>query len=258
MDGATRGRDGAREGRASGKLAVGETRFLPISVPLNVKGAGKKEAKITLEATVGGKKLGDAFAFRVYGAPSPLPAAERTVTVYDPAGKTTALLTALGYKVSPWRGAGSSTGLVVIGREAFGKAGGVKPGTFEPFVRGGGRLLILSQTPEYLKKEWGLRVAAHAARRVWPVPSATSKRWFEGVDGEDLRDWNGASSLLTPYPDYTTGDMKDERIVTTGIPYYAFRWGTRGASPACPSRSRTTAVGDPCSSASSTSPTRPC
>jgi beta-galactosidase len=56
-----------------------------------------------------------AFAFRVW----PRAAASRgAVSIFDPEGKTTAMLRALGYTVTPWNGR-SSTRLLVIGRNAL-------------------------------------------------------------------------------------------------------------------------------------------
>lgn len=219
-------------GKFDGNIAVGETRFVPVAVPLKVQSVGKRAATLTMAAKIGDKTHSDTFAFHIFGA-SPIPVAERTITVYDPAGKTSAMLKTLGYTVSPWK-SGVKTGLVVVGREAFTQKASLAPATFEAFVRGGGRLLILSQTPEYLRKQWGLRVAAHAARRVFAVPSDPARQWFAGTDTEALRDWSGASSLLDPYPDYAKGGTEDTKMASTEMPYHGYRWGTRGNVSSAP------------------------
>lgn len=225
------------EARSAGSLAVGETRFLPVVVPLKPNAIAANDAQITLEATIGGKPHRDTSAFRVFGTPSAPPPLERPVTLYDPAGKTGKMLTALGYKVAPWRpGAAkqNALGLVVIGREAFEQPGSLTPGAFESFVRRGGRLLIFSHSSRYLQKQWGLRVSPVAARRVWRIPFATANRWFATTDASDLRDWNGLSTLLTPYPDYVKGGTEDTKLSPAGIPYHGYRWGNRGSVSSVP------------------------
>jgi beta-galactosidase len=70
---------------------------------------------ITLEATIGNNKHTDRFDFRVWPRAA---ASKGSLTVFDPEGKTSAMLRALGYTVSPWNGR-TSNSVLVIGRNAL-------------------------------------------------------------------------------------------------------------------------------------------
>jgi beta-galactosidase len=70
----------------------------------------------------------------------------------------------------------------------------------EAFVQSGGRLLIMSQDPDWIREMSGLRVARPVGRRFWPVPTQSAHPVLAGLDGEDFRDWRGAGTLTDPAP----------------------------------------------------------
>ena len=60
-------------------------------------------------------------------------------------------------------------------------------------------------------------------RRAYPVD--TSHPAVGGLDGEDLRDWMGESTLVEAYPDtIQTG----ARLSPSNMPWYGWHWGNRG------------------------------
>lgn len=71
----------------------------------------------------------------------------------------------------------------------------------------------------------GWRVCPKVARRVFPVSSAARHSPLQALDPEDLRDWNGASTLIEACPeysgDYLRGNERDQ-------PYAGWHWGNRG------------------------------
>jgi beta-galactosidase len=211
------------KGKKRGSLAVGQTLFVPIQFNAPAT-ASKSSGLITLNATIGADKHSDSFEYRVW--PRAV-ASKGTVNVFDPEGKTTAMLRALGYTVSQWNGQ-PSTQLLVIGRNAL-KSGTKLPGDLKGFVQNGGRVLLSGHDPHWLREYMGVRVSYHQSRRVWKVGNNAATN---GLDEVDLRDWRGHSTLLNPRPDYLNtyrGDKDpDIRRSSTQYPYAGWRWGTRG------------------------------
>lgn len=206
-------------GSDKGTLAPAETKLIPISFPApNVAAGAKVEGEIRLKATVGAAKHDDVFAFRTFGAPRPL--ALPAVQLFDPVGKTRAMLTQLGVKTVNWTGRPNG-GLLVVGREALSSRAKL-PGSLLDYVRSGGRLLMFTQSPDFFVDSMGLRVAPVVTRRVFPVSS--SHPVVAGLDEKDLRDWSSRSTLVPEQPPY---DPKT-------IPVYGWRWGNRGAVSSAP------------------------
>jgi beta-galactosidase len=147
--------------------------------------------------------------------PRPSKDSGAAVAVFDPSGRTTKMLAALGYRTVPWNGRATAQ-LVVIGREAL-SSGAKTPGDLAAFVRGGGRLLVMQQKPEWMERMWGFRVSRHVSRRVFPVDAAHPV--VNGLDVRDLRDWAGSSNgrgPRTPIP----GQNEEAP--------YGWHWGNRG------------------------------
>ena len=206
------------KGEKKGSIETAGTLFFPIDVTLPNNISGKTDGEIRLTARVGEIPHSDTFAFRVFANQTKV---KDTLTIFDPVGKTSAMLKQLGYEVVPWNGSQVSS-LLIIGREAF-SSGQNLPGNLETFVRNGGKAIVFSQRREWLKN-MGLRVAEHVSRRAYPVD--TNHPAVGGLDGEDLRDWMGESTLVEAYPDtIQTG----ARLSPANIPWYGWHWGNRGA-----------------------------
>jgi beta-galactosidase len=205
------------KGEKKGSIETAGTLFFPIDVTLPNNISGKTDGEIRLTARVGENPHSDTFAFRVFANQTKV---KDTLTIFDPVGKTSAMLKQLGYEVVPWNGSQVSS-LLVIGREAF-SSGQNLPGNLETFVRNGGKAIVFSQRREWLKN-MGLRVAEHVSRRAYPVD--TTHPAVSGLDGEDLRDWMGESTLVEAYPDtIQTG----ARLSPSNMPWYGWHWGNRG------------------------------
>ncbi|HEY3280734.1 MAG TPA: beta-galactosidase, partial [Armatimonadota bacterium] len=205
------------QGEAAGEVRPGTTTFAPISFTCPVlAGVAKQDASLEMQAELGEVTHKDRLDFRIYKTPDAL---KGTIAVFDPVGLTSPMLKALGLRITAWNGK-PGPGLLVIGREALSK-GHELPGDLRSFVGRGGRVLVMEQDPEWIRRAKGLRVARHAARRVYPV---ASHKGMAGVDSEDLRDWNGESTLL-PRHEETPMEIRNGNPV---YPRWGWHWGNRG------------------------------
>jgi beta-galactosidase len=202
-----------------GALDPSQTLFVPLRfrVP-DLSGKPSAAGTMTLTAQIGAHKHRDSFAFDAFAKP---PRLNQRVRLYDPAGKTRAMLTSLGCAVEDWSGTPSG-GLIVIGREALsGGRGTALPFDLEGTVRAGAQVLICTQNPEWLREQLGLRVASHLARRVFPV--ARDHPVLRGLDASDLADWAGVSTLVPAHPESSL------QSPAWRSPKYGWHWGNRGA-----------------------------
>jgi beta-galactosidase len=197
------------EGAKSGQLQPGEILFLPIDVQLTGDATG--EGSLTLQAKIGETSHQDAFSFRVLAPATP---AIANVQLWDPKGLTRALLEKSGIRTTAWNG-GPSDALLVVGRQAL-SSGQVSPGDLGKFVEAGGRLLVMAQDPDWLRRSLDLRVSRFSSRNVFPIPTAPEP--FASLSPDLLRDWRGESTLVEPRPPY-------EKRVT---PPFGWRWGQNG------------------------------
>ncbi|EGK87987.1 beta-galactosidase [Microcoleus vaginatus PCC 9802] len=206
-----------KKGEQKGRIESAGTLFFPIDVNLPNTISSKADGEIRLTARVGERSHSDTFAFRVFPKQAK---SKDTLTIFDPAGKTSAMLKQLGHPLLPWNGSQVSS-LLIIGREAF-SSGEKLPGSLENFVRNGGKAIVFPQRREWLKNT-GFRVAAHVSRRAYSVDS--NHPAISGLDSEDLRDWVGESTLVEAYPDTSkTGP----NLSPANKPWYGWRWGNRG------------------------------
>ncbi len=207
-------------GQKGGSIETAQTLFFPVEVNLPAKLASEKvEGEILLNARIGTQQHRDRFSFRIFNSP---PSKTRQIAIFDPAGKTTAMLRQLGYAVVPWDGS-QTQNLVAIAREAL-SSGQKLPGNLETFIRNGGRAIAFSQNPEWMRSTLGFRVAPHLSRRVFPVDETHPT--LKGLDELDLRDWRGESTLVAAYPNTLNGGAK---LSSHGSPWYGWHWGNRGA-----------------------------
>ncbi len=205
------------KGEKQGTIDTARTLFFPIALKLPNDISGKADGEISLTAKIGDRTHDDIFAFRAFGTPTKI---QDKLAIFDPVGKTSAMLKQLGYELVAWNGSQVSS-LLIIGREAF-SSGQNLPGNLETFVGNGGKAIVFPQRREWLRDK-GLRVAEHISRRVYPIDS--SHPVVSGLDEADLRDWTGESTLLEAYPDTV---QKPSRLSPANTPWYGWHWGNRG------------------------------
>lgn len=204
-------------GEQQGKLAPAAVRFVPIAFTMpSVRTV--TNGVIRLTARIGATQHEDAFTFRIYPAtrPSGLPA---PVFVWDPEGSTTKLLQEMGVPVRVWKGQADAH-LLVVGRRALEK--GPLPGSLKAVLAKGGRVIILAQSPDWLRDNVGFRVAHHVSRRVFIVPSQMNHPVVQGLDATDLRDWNGKGTLV---PEFWGGVEE----FPGSDPAFGWHWGNQGS-----------------------------
>jgi len=205
------------DGNESGKILPGKILFIPLSFSLPTTDI-KTDGSISLSAKIGESTHDDKFLFRIFPHPRKK---EFTIYSFDPQGKTTAMLEASGCAVRKWDGE-KDAALVFIGREALNDNSAI-PQDFKSYIKEGGRGIIFTQNPDFLRIWFGLRVSRHITRRVFVVDSQQKHPLLTGLDSEDLRDWSGISSLTEAYPSY-----KINKNDMGCCPPYGWHWGNRG------------------------------
>ena len=195
---------------ASGKinlsgLKTGDIVKKPFSFRLPAVGQMEK-GKIELTVRTAGEKetIRDSFAFEVYpekayGIPS------KEVLLFDPDGKSTAMLDKLGVKYKKVNRLDESVRnakYLILGRFSLGK-------TNFPFdrndIRNGLNVLILPQMPAELKA-LGFRVEDRMSRTVFLRDKFNPA--FSGIADETLSLWSGTPDYGKPYGNLTGADTQ--------------------------------------------------
>lgn len=150
------------------------------------------------------------------------------ITLYDPPGRTRALLDALGID---YQELGPNTqappdGLLIVGQSALTVDG---PAPDIAGVRNGLKVLIFEQSAEVLERRFGFRTAEYGLRQVFPrVPDHPA---LKGLNADHLRDWRGESTLVSPRAHRTPDPGYNGAPTTTWcgltVPRL-WRCGTRG------------------------------
>ncbi len=200
-------------------IAVGDKKAVPFTFNLPAaQSVFRKDGQILLTSRVNGKTLADTFNFKVF---SKEPLKPKTLTVFDPEGKTSDMLSSLGYTLEKWDGSHSAPSLI-IGRNAL-LSKSLSGLNLEDYVAKGGKVLLMNQYPDSMEAKKGFRVSPYISRYVFPVNSNHSL--FKNLDENDFRNWTGESTLTEAYPSYTITKGKIRAYET---PYYGYHWGNRG------------------------------
>lgn len=201
-------------GRAEGELAPASNGFAPLSFTLPKQlAASRVSGSLSLTCTIGESRHEDRFTFHAFRAENATPL---SVSLLDPVGDTTALLRTLGVANEAWDGKPSKR-LLVVGRNAF-ASGKADPTALGAVLGAGGRVLLMAQDPDWLRRQFGLRVSRQLTRRAFPV--IADHPALAGLDAEAFRDWAGSSHLIAE----RQADPTVERT-----PPYGWRWGGRHA-----------------------------
>ena len=202
----------------SGRLGVGEIMVLPVTFDLPSVDQ-RRDASIKLHGEIGGSEQRDTLALTLFPTPGREAASDiPTVLIHDPEGGTAAMLERLGARTEAWDGRGEDDGRVlVIGRRALSQ--GALPVDLDAFAQRGGRVVIMGQEPDVLRRA-GFRVARYVSRRAFVVQD--DHPIAAGLDADSLRDWNGAGTLVPETDGIGTGPNEDK-------PPYGWHWGNRGS-----------------------------
>ena len=200
-------------------LPIGEKKSHSFIYQLPVQQAAfKQEGQLILSATINRKICRDTFDIRLF---NPKPVQPKEVFVYDPEGKTTAMLQTLGYTIKSWDGV-AAIPFLIVGRNALFSTYAMHF-NLENFVSNGGKVLVMNQHPDSVAAKKGFRVSPYISRYVFPVDGAHDL--FVGLDEKDFRNWTGESKLTVAYPDYVNGQV---RKGSDDVPYHGWHWGNRG------------------------------
>jgi len=180
------------------EIRTGDQARVPLQVKLPADLApGDYQIKASFKFSTG-ETQEDSFAFQVVPRPEP-PRPVARIALFDPPGQTAKWLNGLGVKFETVDATANLSGIEVllIGKRALTLD---SPAPALKRVRDGLKVVVFEQTAEVLEKRLGFRVEEYGLRQVWPrVPDSPL---LAGLTSEDLRDWRGASTLLSAL-DYT-------------------------------------------------------
>lgn len=220
------GTEPAIAGEAKGELPAGEKTVLPVEFPAPEVSA-ISDLKLSLRVVFGEgdatKVIEDQASLRIYPLVSSTP--QIAVSVFDPEGDTSALLKTLGFVTAPWNGGKlPAKSVLVIGRRAM-SAKDFSVAAFEQVISDGGRAVIFSQDPKWLRDHAGLRVHHWVGRKFWPVNSQKNHPILAGLNEKDFQDWRGEGTLVPA--------INEENLATSalrkGYPAFGYRVGSRGS-----------------------------
>ena len=176
------------------KVAAGEQERIPLACELpDALAPGAYELRATFKFS-NGETQTDNFTVDVLPKPAPAGKAARTkIALYDPKGKTAALLKTLGVQGRSVEADADLSGydVLIVGKGALTVDG---PAPDITRVRKGLKVLVFEQGPQVLAKRFGFRVQEYGLREVFArVPDHPA---LAGVTAAYLHDWRGAATLL--------------------------------------------------------------
>jgi hypothetical protein len=142
-------------------------------------------------------------------APVPAAGAQRRAALFDPVGKTRAVLTALGVPFTDVTSAQDLKGysLLIVGREALTTVG---PAPDVSAVPDGLSVLVFEQTEDVLQHRLGFRTQVYGLRQVFP--RAPDHPALAGLSAGLLHDWRGDATL---YPEFLENPGDYDNYPTT-------------------------------------------
>lgn len=213
------------KGKLTKTVPAGSTVFLPFHFTLP-KVKTVTDGKIVMNGTILGVHHFDEFPFRIY----PEIQSGKSVYLYDASGITEKYLTRLGFIVHLVNKIpDSKVYSLVIGEKTF-SSPGFPYSELQQFVEGGGRVMIMGETPDFYRKFFGFRVGRHLARRAFVIPTMKYTSAVNNIKSEDLRDWNGKSLFVAE----TEGTNLNDDSNGTTTPRYGYHWGNVGAVSSSP------------------------
>lgn len=210
--------------KIEGRIAPAQTILLPITwtMPKTIPDNTPLIAgHVRLDARIGEQSHQDRLDFTLFSQ-QPTDSKSPALAVFDPEGKTTDLLRRMGFVTQPWDGK-SSEHLLVIGRNAFGSQTPL-PGDLHDFVKQGGRLIVMAQSPDWFTAHTRFRICDALSRRMFFVdPTGPLAK---GLTDDQLRDWAGSSTLV---PDHPVFNPMTDPATPGKMPMHGWRTSNRGA-----------------------------
>ena len=200
----------------TGTIEPGSNLFFPVGFTTPENLAAAADGKISLTAKIGERAHTDEFAFQILPA-AVHPKITSPIVLFDPVGKTATTFKKLGIAFTPWNSKPVAGSLLVMGRESLSSRA---PFSFElqGYVNAGGRVLVMTQTPDFLRESLGFRVSQFQTRRAFRVDPAHPI--FAGLNDDNFRDWAGEGTLVESKPQYDAASQFN-------FPLYGWRWGSR-------------------------------
>ena len=149
-----------------------------------------------------GETQKDSFSIHILPVAAPVKIRSKTA-LFDPKGETAKLLDGLGinYQLVNEGSALSGYDLIIIGKDALTLDG---KGLDLTGVRDGLKAVVFEQTSEVLEKRFGFRVQEYGLRQVYKRIS--DHPVLSGINIDNLRDWQGESTITPPRLKYETSD----------------------------------------------------
>ena len=148
------------------------------------------------------------------------------IALFDPAGETGELLSSLGVDCQRIDAGTNLDGydILVVGKRAL-NSGAAAP-SFER-VPGGLKVIVFEQTADALEKRLGFRVQEYGLRQLFP--RVVDHPVLSGIGTENLRDWRGASTVLSPELRYELRPRYGPTVLWCGIRVpHIWRCGNHG------------------------------
>jgi hypothetical protein len=175
-------------------VAAGQQERIPIILPIPATMApGRYELSAWVKFGKGEIQQ-DTFTYDVMPAPPAVPATGK-IAVFDPKDETRTLLKGLGIQGETVEAGTdlSAYDILVVGKSAL-TVGGPAPDIKR--VRDGLKVIIFEQSSEVLEQRFGFRVEEYGLRQVFP--RIADHPILAGITAENLRDWRGEATVLTP------------------------------------------------------------
>jgi hypothetical protein len=140
----------------------------------------------------------DVFEFSILPRPA-LPRMTSRIALFDPPGQTAQLLADRGIPCTLVEATNDLAryDVLLIGKNAL-TVKGAAPALER--VREGLKVVVFEQAAAVLEQRLGFRVQEYGLRQAWPRLPGSSL--LAGISAEHLRDWRGASTLLSPRLEY--------------------------------------------------------
>ena len=184
------------------RIATGQQERLPLRFDLPGSLSPGKYDLHSIVKFSNGEIQEDSFAIHVLPSPAPEKSKAKTA-LFDPKGETRKLLDSLGIQYQTVDSGTELSGydVLIIGKEALTLDG---KGLDIVSVRNGMKVIVFEQTSEVLEKRFGFRVHEYGLRKVFKRISDHPA--LAGLDSENLRDWQGAATILPSKLKYESND----------------------------------------------------